>query len=149
MEAVKLLSAIIIFLSGALLFATGIIDEDTVREFNYYSDTYSFGASAKGGWEILSASANGGGSGHWIALPPATNDDGSKNYPRGSVSALGTRAEGTNSSNMFSATLSGSSLPIPSGLPLTISSLHAVIPNAMNVEKIKFKIKLFCISYSI
>ena len=138
MEAVKLLSAIIIFLSGALLFATGIIDEDTVREFNYYSDTYSFGASAKGGWEILSASANGGGSGHWIALPPATNDDGSKNYPRGSVSALGTRAEGTNSSNMFSATLSGSIRPVGSGdTPRTYSySVRAAFKGELSIEPI-------------
>lgn len=112
MESSKILFAIIIFLIGTILLATGIVDEDTVREFDYYSDTYSFGASAKGGWEILSASANGGGSGHWIAAPPATNDDGSKNYPRGSVSAYGTRVAGANSSNMFSATLSGSIRPI-------------------------------------
>lgn len=122
MESSKILFAIIIFLIGTILLATGIVDEDTVREFDYYSDTYSFGASAKGGWEILSASANGGGSGHWIAAPPATNDDGSKNYPRGSVSAYGTRVAGANSSNMFSATLSGSIRPIGSdGSPRTYS----------------------------
>lgn len=122
MESSKILFTIIIFLIGTILLATGIVDEDTVREFDYYSDTYSFGASAKGGWEILSASANGGGSGHWIAAPPATNDDGSKNYPRGSVSAYGTRVAGANSSNMFSATLSGSIRPIGSdGSPRTYS----------------------------
>ena len=46
MESSKILFAIIIFLIGTILLATGIVDEDTVREFDYYSDTYSFGASA-------------------------------------------------------------------------------------------------------
>ena len=138
MESSKLLSAIIVFLSGALLFATGIIDEDTVREFDYYSDTYRFSASAEVGWEILSAIADGGGSKHWIALPPATKDDGSKNYPRGSVSALGTRAEGTNSSNLFSATLSGSIRPVGSGdTPRTYSySVKAAFKGELSIEPI-------------
>lgn len=136
MELSKKLSTTIIFLIGSFAFATGIVDEDTVREFDYYSDTYSFGASAKGGWEILSASANGGGSGHWIASPPATNADGGKNYPRGSVSAYGTRVAGANSSNMFSATLSGSIRPTGSGgTPRTYSySVSAAFKGDLSID---------------
>ena len=105
----------IFFASAVLCFATGIIDENIIREFTYYGDTYSFGASAQSGWEILSASANGGGSGNWVASPPATNADGSKNYPRGSVSAYGMRIPGASSANMFSAILSGSIRPTGPG----------------------------------
>ena len=138
MRLSKTLSTAIILLIGAYSFATGIVDEDSVREFDYYGNTYSFSASAKGGWEILSASANGGGSGYWIASPPATNDDGSKNYPRGSVSAYGTRVEGANSANMFSATLSGSIRPIGAGgNPRTYSyRVRAAFKGELSIEPI-------------
>ena len=116
MKSIRALILVCIFFASAVLcFATGIIDENIIREFTYYGDTYSFGASAQSGWEILSASANGGGSGNWVASPPATNADGSKNYPRGSVSAYGMRIPGTSSANMFSAILSGSIRPTGPG----------------------------------
>ena len=116
MKSIRALILVCIFFTSAVLcFAAGIIDENVIREFTYYGDTYSFGASAQSGWEILSASANGGGSGNWVASPPATNADGSKNYPRGSVSAYGMRIPGASSANMFSAILSGSIRPTGPG----------------------------------
>ena len=133
MKLSQLFIAIFLLAVDLPCFATGIIDEDKIREFESYEDAYIFSANAMPNWEILSATASGGGNGNWVASPPA---DGGKNYPRDSVSAVGVRVPGTSSAGMFSAVLSGRIRPKGSGggSRTYTYSVHAGFKSVLSLE---------------
>lgn len=104
----KLLLTLIGYLSfQSMILAVGVDGKDNSSktvEFTNYSDGYSISASALSGWIITSANISGGSSGTW-SLPSYT-------FPRGSVTATGTRDAEGDSSELFSARLYGSIVPV-------------------------------------